>query len=160
MPSTIYYTSVIAQQTYLVDRRRYHQYLTGKYLGFEYRLQNSTTTTVYLDISKLDPDSRLLLGERISTLYGNPDGYYRHPRYHCLNYYANGYSLAYRRGSGKLTSLFHELSGHVADYDIELANDISNIGVKYQILVDYFYLPHLVELIIGYMWGLTAQDLF
>jgi hypothetical protein len=160
MRSTINYTSVIPQPTYLVDRRRDHHYLTGKYLGFEYRLQNHRTTTVYLDISKLGPDSRHLLGKRLTTLYGNPDGYYRHPRYHCLNYYANGYTLSYRRGPGKLTSLFQELSGHVADYDLELANDISNIGLKYRILVDYFNLPHLVTLIIGYLWGLSSPNLF
>ena len=160
MPSTIAYTSVIPHPTYLMDRRRNHHYLSGKYLGLEYLLQHHTISTIYLNISGLEPDSRVNLCKRLTSLYGNPDGYYRHPRYHCLNYYANGYTLSYRRGPGKLTSLFQELSGHVADYDLELANDISNIGLKYRILVDYFNLPHLVTLIIGYLWGLSSPNLF
>jgi len=160
MPSTICYTSVIPQPTYREGRRHQHCYLTCKYLGLEYRLEHDTTTTVYLDLAKLDPDSRLRLGRQLHLKYGNPDGYYRHPRYHCLNYYANGYTLSYRRGPGKITGLFGELSSYLLPYDLEVANDISNIGLKYRILMDYFYQPHLVELIIGYLWGLATPDLF
>ena len=160
MPSTIVYTSVIPQPTYLMDRRLHHHYLSGKYLGLEYLLQHHTISTIYLNISGLDPDSRVNLCKLLTSHYGNPDGYYRHPRYHCLNYYANGYTLSYRRGPGKITGLFRELSNSLRPYDLEVANDISNIGLKYRILMDYFYQPHLVELIIGYLWGLTTPDLF
>lgn len=160
MPSRITYTSVIPQPTYQEGRRHQHCYLAGKYLGLEYGLEQQTLSTVYLDLANLDATGRLRLGRQLYLTYGNPDGYYLHPRYHCLNYYANGYTLSYRRGPGNITGLFGELSNSLRPYDLDLARDITGLEIKYRLLLDYFVLPHLVELIVGYCWGLQSRDLF